>query len=101
MPVARIPRLVFSSTAAVYGVPEEIPIPEAAFTRPTNPYGGSKLAIDQMIGFEAAAHGLAAGSLRYFNVVGASGRLGEGHHAAAHLFPLLLPEAAAERSEVA
>ncbi len=77
MRTARIPRLVFSSTAAVYGVPEEIPIPEAAFTQPTNPYGGSKLAIDQMIGFEAAAHGLAAVSLRYFNVAGASGRLGE------------------------
>jgi UDP-glucose 4-epimerase len=100
MRAARIPRLVFSSTAAVYGAPEEIPIPEAAFTRPTNPYGGSKLAIDQMIGFEAAAHGLAAVSLRYFNVAGASGRLGEDHHAETHLIPLVLQAAAGQRSEV-
>jgi UDP-glucose 4-epimerase len=100
MRAARIPRLVFSSTAAVYGAPEEIPIPEAAFTRPANPYGGSKLAIDQVIGFEAAAHGLAAVSLRYFNVAGASGRLGEDHHAETHLIPLVLQAAAGLRSEV-
>lgn len=100
MRAARVPRLVFSSTAAVYGVPEEIPIPETAVTRPTNPYGGSKLAIDQMIGFEAAAHGLAAVSLRYFNVAGASGRLGEDHHPETHLIPLVLQTAAGQRSEV-
>jgi UDP-glucose 4-epimerase len=100
MRAARVPRLVFSSTAAVYGSPEETPIPEAAFTRPANPYGGSKLAIDQMIGFEAAAHGLAAVSLRYFNVAGASGRLGEDHHPETHLIPLVLQAAAGQRSEV-
>jgi UDP-glucose 4-epimerase len=100
MRAARVPRLVFSSTAAVYGAPEEIPILETAVTRPTNPYGGSKLAVDQMIGFEAAAHGLAAVSLRYFNVAGASGRFGEDHHPETHLIPLVLQAAAGQRPEV-
>jgi len=94
------PRLVFSSTAAVYGEPEEVPIPESAPTLPTNPYGGSKLAVDQLIGFFAAAHGLAATSLRYFNVAGASGRFGEDHHPETHLIPLVLRAAAGERDSV-
>src|SRR5436853_3083289 len=100
MHTARVPRLVFSSTAAVYGEPEEVPILETAVPRPTNPYGGSKLAIDQMIGFMVAAHGLAAVSLRYFNVAGASGRWGEDHHPETHLIPLVLAAAAGQRSEV-
>ena len=100
MRAARVPRLVFSSTAAVYGEPEEIPILETSAPRPTNPYGGSKLAIDQMIGFEAVAHGLAAVSLRYFNVAGASGGLGEDHHPETHLIPLVLQVADGQRSEV-
>ncbi len=97
---ADIKRLVFSSTAAVYGAPEEIPILETAVTRPTNPYGGSKLAVDQMIGFEAAAHGLAAVSLRYFNVAGASGNLGEAHHPETHLIPLVLSAAVGKREVI-
>jgi UDP-glucose 4-epimerase len=100
MLVARVPRLVFSSTAAVYGEPEEIPILETTVPRPTNPYGGSKLAIDQMIGFVVAAHGLAAVSLRYFNVAGARGPLGEDHHPETHLIPIVLSVAAGERPEV-
>jgi UDP-glucose 4-epimerase len=100
MQAAHVPRLVFSSTAAVYGEPEEIPILETAVARPTNPYGGSKLAVDQLIGFMAAAHGLAAVSLRYFNVAGASGQLGEDHHPETHLIPLVLAVAAGQRSEV-
>lgn len=100
MRAAGIPRLVFSSTAAVYGEPDVIPIPETAIPRPTNPYGGSKQAVDQMIGFEAAAHGLAAVSLRYFNVAGASGGLGEAHHPETHLIPLVLQAAAGERPAV-
>src|SRR5437763_4516799 len=100
MRAAQVPRLVFSSTAAVYGEPEEIPILETAVARPTNPYGGSKLAIDQMIGFMVVAHGLAAVSLRYFNVAGASGQLGEDHHPETHLIPIVLSVAAGERSEV-
>jgi UDP-glucose 4-epimerase len=83
-------RLVFSSTAAVYGEPEEIPIPETAPTRSTSPYGGSKLAADDLIGFFARAHGLKATCLRYFNVAGASGFLGEDHEPETHLIPLVL-----------
>ncbi|MFL5656533.1 MAG: UDP-glucose 4-epimerase GalE [Ktedonobacteraceae bacterium] len=100
MRAAQVPRLVFSSTAAVYGEPEEIPILETAVARPTNPYGGSKLAIDQMIGFMTTAHDLAAVSLRYFNVAGASGHLGEDHHPETHLIPIVLSVAAGQRSEV-
>ncbi len=100
MLAARVPRLVFSSTAAIYGEPEEVPIPETAVARPTNPYGGSKLAIDQMISFMSTAHDLAAVSLRYFNVAGASGQLGEDHHPETHLIPLVLAVAAGQRPEV-
>jgi UDP-glucose 4-epimerase len=92
-------RLVFSSTAAVYGEPVEIPIQESAPTLPTNPYGSSKLAADRLIGAVCDARGLAATSLRYFNVVGASGRFGEDHHPETHLIPLVL-KAAAESSSV-
>jgi UDP-glucose 4-epimerase len=86
----RIPRLVFSSTAAVYGEPATVPIREDAPTRPTNPYGASKLAIDHMLTSFAVAHGLAAVSLRYFNVAGAYGRFGERHDTETHLVPNVL-----------
>jgi UDP-glucose 4-epimerase len=92
-------KLVFSSTAAVYGEPEEVPIRESAPTSPTNPYGSSKLAVDRLIGAVAGARGLAAMSLRYFNVAGASGHFGEDHHPETHLIPLVL-KAAAEGSSV-
>ena len=91
------PRLVFSSTAATYGEPEEVPIREDAPARPTNPYGASKLAIDHAIGSYARAHGLAATSLRYFNVAGAHGRFGERHAVETHLIPLVLQVAAGQR----
>jgi UDP-glucose 4-epimerase len=100
MRAAGVPRLIFSSSAAVYGAPETILIPETAPTNPTNPYGGSKLAIDQMIGFECTAHGLAAASLRYFNVAGASGRFGERHEPETHLIPLTLQVAVGQRASV-
>ena len=100
MRTAGVPRLVFSSTAAVYGEPEEVPILETAVPRPTNPYGGSKLAIDQMIGFMVAAHDLAAVSLRYFNVAGASGQWGEDHHPETHLIPIVLSVAAGQQPAV-
>jgi UDP-glucose 4-epimerase len=87
---AGVRRLVFSSTASTYGEPETVPIPETAPTRPTNPYGASKLAVDTAIGFEAAASGLGAVSLRYFNVAGASGRQGELHDPETHLIPNVL-----------
>ena len=91
------PRLVFSSTAATYGEPEQVPIPEDAPTQPTNPYGASKLAIDHAIGSYARAHGLAATSLRYFNVAGAHGRVGERHAVETHLIPLVLQVATGQR----
>ena len=97
---ADVSRLVFSSTAAVYGEPEEVPIPETSPTLPTNPYGGSKLAVDQMIRAVAEARGLAATSLRYFNVAGASGRFGEDHHPETHLIPLVLQAASGQRDSV-
>jgi UDP-glucose 4-epimerase len=71
MRVAGTPRIVFSSTAAVYGEPETVPIEETAPTRPTSPYGGSKVAVDTALAEYARLHGLGAISLRYFNVAGA------------------------------
>ena len=68
---ARVPRLIFSSTAAVYGNPVELPITESAVKAPTNTYGATKLTFDHALTSEAYAHGLAAVSLRYFNVAGA------------------------------
>ncbi len=100
MRTARTPRLVFSSTAATYGDPESVPITEDAPTRPTNPYGATKLAIDHAITSYAAAHGLAATSLRYFNVAGAYAGLGERHASETHLIPLVLQVAAGQRAEI-
>jgi UDP-glucose 4-epimerase len=89
-----VPRLVFSSTCACYGEPERVPIDEQTPTRPVNPYGATKLAVDRMITDHAAAHGLAAVSLRYFNVAGASGEQGEHHEPETHLIPNVLRAAA-------
>jgi UDP-glucose 4-epimerase len=100
MRAAGIPRLVFSSTAAVYGEPDKAPIPETAPTRPTSAYGASKLAVDLMIGTHARAYGLAATSLRYFNVAGASDRYGERHTTETHLIPIVLEVAAGRREHV-
>jgi UDP-glucose 4-epimerase len=85
-----VPRFVFSSTAAVYGEPDEIPIHETAVTRPTNAYGATKLAVDLMIRDQTVAHGLGAVSLRYFNVAGASRGAGERHTTETHLIPIAL-----------
>jgi UDP-glucose 4-epimerase len=97
---AQIKRLVFSSTCAVYGEPDEVPMPETLPTNPVNAYGNSKLAIDRMISDECRAHGLGAVSLRYFNVAGASGDLGEDHEPETHLIPLVLQAAAGKRDHV-
>jgi UDP-glucose 4-epimerase len=97
---AGVRRLVFSSTAAVYGEPEGTPIPETARTAPTNPYGATKLAVDHMITSEAAAHGLAAVSLRYFNVAGAYGVQGERHDPESHLIPLVIQAALGRRPHI-
>ena len=93
-------RLVFSSTCATYGEPEQVPMPETLPTDPVNAYGNSKLAVDRMIGDECRAHGLGAISLRYFNVAGASGPLGEDHYPETHLIPLVLQAAAGTREHV-
>jgi UDP-glucose 4-epimerase len=95
-----VPRLVFSSTAATYGEPESVPIKETAATRPTNTYGATKLAIDNAITSYAVAHGLAAVSLRYFNVAGAHGRFGERHATETHLIPIVLQVALGQRDKV-
>ena len=100
MRAAGTPRLVFSSTAATYGEPESVPITEDAPTRPTNTYGATKLAIDHAITSYAIAHGLAATSLRYFNVAGAYGGLGERHAVETHLIPLVLQVATGQRAEI-
>ncbi|PSL56329.1 UDP-glucose 4-epimerase [Saccharothrix carnea] len=94
------PRLVFSSTAATYGEPDQVPIAETAPTRPTNTYGATKLAIDHAITSYAAAHGLAAVSLRYFNVAGAYRRFGERHGVETHLIPIVLQVASGRRERV-
>ncbi len=92
--------IVFSSTAAVYGEPEHTPIAETAPTRPTNPYGASKLAVDTTLAEFARLHGFGAMSLRYFNVAGAyrvgdGARFGERHNPETHLIPAVLAAAAA------
>jgi UDP-glucose 4-epimerase len=95
MRVTGTSRIVFSSTAAVYGEPGQIPIGEDAPTRPTNPYGASKLAVDTALAEHARMHGTGAVSLRYFNVAGAhpgrrGGWLGERHDPETHLIPNVL-----------
>ncbi len=94
MRLANIKQIVFSSSAATYGEPTTTPITESAPTQPTSPYGETKLAIDQMLTKEASAHGLAAISLRYFNVAGSMkterGWLRERHNPETHLIPNVL-----------
>ncbi|MFJ7066523.1 UDP-glucose 4-epimerase GalE [Streptomyces sp. NPDC101115] len=97
---AGVRKLVFSSTAATYGEPETVPITESAPTAPTNPYGATKLAVDHMITGECAAHGLAAVSLRYFNVAGAYKECGERHDPESHLIPLVLQVALGKREAI-
>jgi len=87
---AGVERLVISSTAAVYGVPDATPIPEDAPLRPINPYGESKRSLEAAAGWFASAYGLRAVSLRYFNVAGASATNGERHEPETHLIPNVL-----------
>lgn len=84
-----VDRIVFSSTAAVYGEPEKVPIRESAAAQPVNPYGASKLAFEGAMGWYSA-YGLRSISLRYFNVAGASARFGERHDPETHLVPNVL-----------
>ena len=88
-------RLLFSSTCATYGEPDEVPIPEGHPQRPINPYGRTKWMIEQALADYGAAYGLASISLRYFNAAGCdvAGRAGERHEPETHLIPLVLAEA--------
>ncbi|NQS75388.1 MAG: UDP-glucose 4-epimerase GalE [Peptococcaceae bacterium] len=88
-------QLVFSSTAAVYGEPVEVPISEEHPTLPTNPYGATKLAFEGAMRWYSGAYGLRYASLRYFNAAGAdpAGKIGEVHHPETHLIPLVLKAA--------
>lgn len=95
-----VTNLVFSSTAATYGEPERGPITEDMPTAPTNAYGATKLAIDYAITSYATAFGLGATSLRYFNVAGAYGGLGENHATETHLIPLVLQVAQGTREKI-
>jgi UDP-glucose 4-epimerase len=85
-----VSRLVFSSTAAVYGDPDSTPIAEDAPLRPINPYGETKRAFESALGWYGRAYGLRSVSLRYFNVAGATAGLGEDHHPETHLIPTIL-----------
>jgi UDP-glucose 4-epimerase len=98
-------RLVFSSTAAVYGEPESVPIAESARLLPTNAYGESKLLVEQMLGWFHRIHGLRSAALRYFNVAGAAegpGGItrGEAHEPESHLIPLVLDVALGRRKSI-
>lgn len=99
---ANVPRLVFSSTAAVYGEPQYTPIDEQHPTSPINPYGASKRMVEQLLHDYCAAYGLSSVSLRYFNASGADadGELGECHDPETHLIPLVLQAASGRRDAV-
>jgi UDP-glucose 4-epimerase len=98
-------RIVFSSTAAVYGEPESVPIPEDAKLKPTNAYGESKLLAEHMLAWFNRIHGFRYASLRYFNVAGAPESptgvtRGEAHTPETHLIPLILDVAAGRRASI-
>jgi UDP-glucose 4-epimerase len=100
MKAAAVDRVVFSSTAAVYGEPERQPVEETAPTQPTNPYGETKLAFEHALWWHYEAYGIASLSLRYFNAAGATERNGERHSPETHLIPILLHAAAGESGPV-
>ena len=97
-----VKRFIFSSSAAVYGEPIEVPIKEEHPLQPTNPYGATKVAIEKMLSDFDSAYGLKYVSLRYFNAAGAdaSGKIGERHVPETHLIPLILKVAIGERNSI-
>ena len=92
--------IVFSSTCAVYGVPDRTPLDEGMPARPINPYGESKLAFEGALDWFHRAHGFKVAALRYFNAAGAGPRAGERHDPETHLIPIVLEAAAGTRSSV-
>ncbi|MEI4800013.1 UDP-glucose 4-epimerase GalE [Bacillus sp. FJAT-51639] len=94
--------IVFSSTAATFGIPEEIPIKETTPTKPINPYGQSKLMMEQMMKWQSEASDMNYVALRYFNVAGAKedGSIGEAHNHETHLIPIILQVALGQRNEL-
>jgi UDP-glucose 4-epimerase len=95
-----VKKIVFSSTAAVYGEPQRIPIEETDPTNPTNPYGESKLMFERALRWYEQAYGLHYVSLRYFNAAGASRSFGESHEPESHLIPMVLQTAMGKQREV-
>ena len=98
----KVQRLVFSSTTATYGIPDTMPIAETESQAPINPYGWSKLMMEQMMDDFATAHGLRFAALRYFNAAGAhpSGEIGEDHTPESHLIPIVLQVALGQRDQI-
>ena len=96
----KVQRLVFSSTAALYGTPDRTPIEETDALRPTHAYGESKLLVEQMLAWFHRIHGLRYSCLRYFNAAGAAGDLGEDHVPESHLIPLTLEVALGKREYI-
>jgi UDP-glucose 4-epimerase len=92
-----IMNFVFSSSAAVYGIPQQIPIDEESFKKPVNSYGETKLILEQVLEWYARAYGWTVFAFRYFNAAGATDELGERHEPETHVIPLLLQAAAGER----
>jgi UDP-glucose 4-epimerase len=97
----RVTRLIFSSTAALYGNPGRVPIVETDPLCPTNPYGESKLLVERMLEWFHRIHGLSYASLRYFNAAGATAERGEMHQPETHLIPIVLQVASGAREQVA
>ena len=100
MVVAGVKHLVFSSTCAIFGRPERLPIDEDLPKRPINPYGESKLIFEKVLQWYSEIHGLKVVSLRYFNAAGASDRFGEDHRPEAHLIPNIIKVALGQKPHV-
>lgn len=100
MVAADVPKIVFSSTCATYGIPETIPIDEATPQRPVNPYGHSKLVFEGMLHWFREVHGLSPVIFRYFNAAGASKNFGEDHRIETHLIPNVLFVAQGRKAEI-
>jgi UDP-glucose 4-epimerase len=100
MVAARVQRIVFSSTCAIFGLPERLPIDETAPARPINPYGESKLAFEKILRWYDQIHALKFVSLRYFNAAGATGNFGEDHRLETHLIPNVLKVALGQEPHV-